>query len=50
LFDWLVASLSYQGIADQIAFDYMERYGQATWQVIESDLEHSSFCSKTVTY
>jgi hypothetical protein len=34
LFDWLVMSFSYQGIADQVAFDYIERYGQATWQVI----------------
>jgi hypothetical protein len=25
LFDWLVSLLSYQGIADQVAFDYMER-------------------------
>jgi hypothetical protein len=38
LFDWLVMSFSYQGIADRVAFDYMERHGQATWQVIASDL------------
>ena len=37
VFDWLMAALSYQGIADQVAFEYMERYGQATWQVIASD-------------
>jgi hypothetical protein len=24
LFDWLVSILSYQGISDQVAFDYME--------------------------
>src|SRR5580704_5307413 len=34
LFDWLLTAFSYQGIADQVAYDYMERYGQATWQVI----------------
>jgi hypothetical protein len=30
LFDWLVTAFSHQGIADQVAFEYMERYGQAT--------------------
>ncbi len=25
LFDWLMSVLSYQGIADQVAYDYMER-------------------------
>jgi hypothetical protein len=28
LFDWLVAILSYQGIADQVAYDYMEPPGR----------------------
>ena len=27
LFDWLVAALSYQGISDQVAAEYMERHG-----------------------
>jgi hypothetical protein len=44
LFDWLVATLSYQGIADQVAYDYMERHGQATWQVIASDLRRRPTC------
>jgi hypothetical protein len=50
LFDWLIAELSYQGIADQIAADYMERYGQATWQAIESDLLRRPSCPKLKTY
>ncbi len=50
LFDWLVATLSYQGIADQVAFDYMERHGQATWQVIASDLRRSPTCPKLKSY
>jgi hypothetical protein len=50
LFDWLVASLSYQGIADQIAFDYMERHGQATWQVIATDLRRQPSCPKLESY
>jgi len=44
LFDWLVSILSYQGISDQVAFDYMERHGQATWQVIAGDLHRQPSC------
>ena len=27
VFDWLIAALSYQGISDQIAYDYMAQHG-----------------------
>jgi hypothetical protein len=50
LFDWLVGALSYQGISDQVASDYMERHGQATWHVIESDLGHAPSCPKLTSY
>jgi hypothetical protein len=50
LFDWLVSILSYQGIADQVAYDYMERHGQATWQVIASDLRRQPSCPKLKSY
>jgi hypothetical protein len=50
LFDWIVAALSYQGIADRVAEDYMERYGQASWRVIESDLRCRPICPKLKSY
>jgi hypothetical protein len=50
LFDWLVMSFSYKGIADQVAFDFMERHGQATWQVIASDLRRGPTCPKLKSY
>jgi hypothetical protein len=50
LFDWLVSITSYQGISDQVAFDYMERHGQATWQVIASDLRRQPGCPKLNSY
>jgi hypothetical protein len=50
LFDWLVSILSYQGISDQVAFDYMERHGRATWQVIASDLRRQPSCPKLQSY
>jgi hypothetical protein len=42
--------LSYQGIADQVAFDFMERHGQATWQVIAGDLRRGPTCPKLASY
>jgi hypothetical protein len=50
LFDWLVSILSYQGISDQVAFDYMERHGRATWQAIASDLRRQPSCPKLKSY
>jgi hypothetical protein len=50
LFDWLVTAFSHQGIADQVAFEYMERYGQATWQVIANDLRRGPTCPKLKNY
>jgi hypothetical protein len=46
LFDWLVEALSYQGIADQVAQDFMERHGNATWAMIASDLRRQPSCPK----
>jgi hypothetical protein len=50
LFDWLVAALSYQGISDQAASDYMDRHGLATWQLIEADLRRRPSCPKLESY
>jgi hypothetical protein len=50
LFDWLVSILSYQGISDQVASDYMERHGLATWQAIERDLGRTPSCPKLKSY
>ena len=42
LFDWLVSALSYQGISDQVASDYMERHGRATFAQGSADSFHSN--------
>ena len=44
LFDWLIEALSYQGIADRVAYDYMERYGGITWRDIEQSLSRRVSC------
>src|SRR6516225_11951658 len=38
LFDWIVPAFSYQGIADAIASEYMDRHGALTWAAIATDL------------
>ena len=38
LFDWIVPTFSFQGIADAIASDYMDRHGVLTWATIAADL------------
>ena len=38
VFDWLIAALSYQGISDQIAYDYMEQHGYVRWDDINQKL------------
>ena len=35
LFDWLITMLSYRGISNWVAADYLERHGQATLRAIE---------------
>src|SRR5271154_2290190 len=50
LFDHLVAALSYQGISDEVAKNFMDRHGLASWQVIESALREPPDCPKVRSY
>jgi hypothetical protein len=51
LFDWLMAMLSYQGISDQVAHDYMEQHGRVKWHEIESELvDKPNSCPKLQGY
>lgn len=50
LYDWLVDALSYQGISDWTAQQYIGRHGQATWSRIEAGLARSAACAKLLTY
>ena len=46
LFDWLISALSYQGISDQVAADYMERHGRRRWADIDAKVAASPTCPK----
>jgi hypothetical protein len=50
VFDWLMAALSYQGIADAVAYDYMERHGRAAWRDIDQKLGRGVSCPKLKSY
>jgi hypothetical protein len=50
VFDWLMAALSYQGISDAVAYDYMERHGRAAWRDIDQKLGRGVSCPKLKSY
>jgi hypothetical protein len=50
VFDWLMAALSYQGISDQAAYEYMARHGRAEWRDIEQKLGQGVSCPKLKSY
>jgi hypothetical protein len=50
LFGWLVEALSYQGISDTIASEYMARHGVVSWSDIDGALSHSPSCPKLRGY
>jgi hypothetical protein len=50
VFDWLIAALSYQGISDQIAYDYMEQHGYVQWEDIAQKLAFAIGCPKLKSY
>ena len=50
LFDWLIAALSYQGISDQVAAEYMERHGRAQWADIDVKVAANPTCPKLASY
>lgn len=51
LYRWLIDGFSYQGISDAIAWGYIDRYGNATWKVVEAALEnHRCSCPKLASF
>ena len=50
LFDWLISALSYQGISDQVATEYMERHGRPRWADIDVKVAAGPTCPKLASY
>lgn len=50
LFDWLVETLSYQGVSDRLAYDYMQRNGRLTWDGVSKGVRKRHACPKLNNY
>src|ERR1700756_1986198 len=50
VFDWLMAAVSYQGISDQVADEYMEKHGRARSRQIKHGLDRGVSCPKLKSY
>jgi hypothetical protein len=50
LFDWLMSMVSFQGIADRVADQYMRDHGNITWADIKRDLAQRPSCPKLGGY
>jgi hypothetical protein len=50
LFDWLMSILSFQGIANRVAEDFIHKHGNVGWCAIEQTLAASPSCPKLGGY
>jgi hypothetical protein len=50
LFEWLAEQFSYRGIANQVAFDYMERHGRVRARQVARALNAGPACPKLQSY
>ena len=50
IFDWLLTTLSFQGISDRVARDYIDKHGTATWSSVGTSLGRAPTCPKLNSY
>jgi hypothetical protein len=50
LFNWLVQALSFQGVSDAVASEYMATYGSVGWLDIATGLARAPCCPKLYAY
>jgi hypothetical protein len=50
LFDWLVETLSFQGISDAVAAGYIAQHGNARWADVDEGLSRKPSCPKLTGY
>jgi hypothetical protein len=50
LFDWLVETLSFQGISDSVASGYIAQHGSVRWAEIAGGLSRRPSCTKLAGY
>jgi hypothetical protein len=50
LFDWLLETVSHQGISNHVAWGYMERHGRLAWNRVVSLIDAGPSCQKLQSY
>ncbi len=50
LYDWLIPTLSYQGVSDAVAWGYMDRYGSVTHAEVVAALDATPVCPRLGCY
>lgn len=50
LFQWFAEKISYQGISDRVAAEYIRRNGFVSWPEVSNSLSKASRCSKLAGY
>ena len=50
LYRWLMETISYQGIADRVASDYLDTHGCVQWADVGNGLKRPDRCFKLATY
>jgi hypothetical protein len=50
LFDWLIETVSHQGISNHVAWGYMERHGRLAWGRVVPLIEAGPSCPKLRSY
>jgi hypothetical protein len=50
LFEWMAETFSFQGIADSVAYDYLQRHGGARWENFAASLPAKPSCPKLRSY
>ena len=46
LYRWLMETISYQGIANRVASDYLDRHGRVQWADVENGLRRPDPCKR----
>ena len=49
-YDWLIRAMSYQGISDEVARNYMTDHGVSTWAEVARTLETKPDCARLISF
>jgi hypothetical protein len=50
LFNWLMTTLSYQGISDRVAASFIESHGQVSWSDLRRAVQKDAGCNKLKSF